>query len=567
MNAMRHRRLLLVATAALLAALGACAQRPVAAPLIPVPVTLAATQQITAASLTAPIRYLADDLLQGRAPASTGDQLARLYLQSELQSLGFVPGGSNGSWEQPFDIVGMNAAMPQHWRFSAANGTSADLARMTDYIAYSGVPKATAVINAAEVVFVGYGIQAPEYQWDDFKGVDLKGKLLLIMNNDPDWDPALFAGKQRLYYGRWDYKYETAARLGAVGAIIIHTRASAGYPWQVVQSSWSGEQFALPEAGEARLQVRGWATEDAVRRLLNTAGLDLDKLSAAARSRDFKPVALGLKTSLTLKNTVSRAQTANVIGILPGTDNSAAREYVIYTAHHDHLGVGAPDSKGDRIYNGALDNAAGCAQLLAIARAYAALPLAQRPRRSIIMLLVAAEEQGLLGSKYYSAHPTVATGRIAADLNYDGASIWGRTRDVTMIGMGKSTLDAVASAVARFQGRELVGDQFPDRGFYYRSDQFSFAHIGVPAVHFENGIDVIGKPSGWGKAQIEKWEETQYHQPSDQLDASWNFDGMIEDTEHGFYTGWLLANAVEMPKWNAGDEFEAAGLARYAAHR
>ncbi len=349
------------------------------------------------------------------------------------------------------------------------------------------------------MVFVGYGIQAPEFGWDDFKGQDLKGKVLLMLNNDPDWDPQLFGGDTRLYYGRWSYKYESAARQGAAGAIIIHTTPSAGYPFQVVQSSWSGEQVELPAADEPRIQVKGWLTEDASRELAKLAGQDLDQLVQAAKSKDFKPVSLGVTTSFDFKNKLNRSSTANVYGVLKGSDPKLSEEYVIYTAHHDHLGVGEPNAEGDKIYNGAMDNASGVAQVLAIGKAFKAMP--QPPKRSIMLLLVAAEEQGLLGSKYYAEHPTVPPGKIAANINIDGGNIFGRAKDIVYVGKGKSTIDDYVDAIAPMQGRVVTPDQFPDRGFFYRSDQFNFAKIGVPALYLDAGTDFIGKPAGWGKEQ------------------------------------------------------------------
>jgi len=384
----------------------------------------------------------------------------------------------------------------------------------------------------------------------------VKGKVLVMLNNDPDWDDKLFAGKTRLYYGRWVYKYESAARHGAAGVIIVHTTPSAGYPWQVVQSSWGGEQFELPAEGEPRVQLKGWGTEDSVRRLLKAGGQDLDTLVAAAKKREFKPVKLGITTSMHFTNKVSRVRTGNVAGVLPGSDPQIKDEVVIYTAHHDHFGIGQPDSTGDKIYNGAQDNASGCAQLLAIARAFAALP--EKPRRSVMILFVAGEEQGLLGSKYFSLHPTVKAGKMAANINYDGGNFRGRTKDLTQIGKGKSSIDAIAKAMLERQGRRLDGDAFPDKGYFYRSDQFNFAKIGVPALYFHGGIDYIGKPAGWGREQSEQWTEHIYHQPSDEIDDSWVFDGMIEDASVGFFTGWLIAQGDQMPTWNPGDEFEAA---------
>ena len=522
-----------------------------------------AARQINRGSLEAPIRFLADDLLEGRGPASRGDEVTRLYLASSLEFLGYQPGGPNGAWQQPFDMVGVTATMPESWSFKAGAETVA-FKKSDDYIAASGVQPEKAEIENAPVVFVGYGIQAPEYKWDDFKGVDLKGKVILMLNNDPDWDPKLFEGKRRLYYGRWTYKYESAARQGAAGAIIIHTTPSAGYPWQVVQTSWSGEQFSLPaEPGVPQIQVKGWATEDATRRLLKAAGKDLDALVKSARSRDFKPVDLGITTSLTLPNKVDKVRTANVAGLLPGSDPRLKDEVVVFTAHHDHLGIGNPDKSGDRIYNGAVDNAAGDAQLLAIAKAFASLP--QRPRRSVLILFVAAEEQGLLGSQYYAQHPTFPPGRIAININYDGGNVLGRTRDVTYVGLGKSSIDHLVKGLTALQGRTLQGDQYPDRGFFYRSDQFNFAKIGVPALYLNPGTDYLGHDKEWGKAQDEDYETHRYHQPSDQFDPKWNYDGMIEDAQVGFYAGYLVAQETRLPTWNKGDEFEAARKKALAA--
>jgi Zn-dependent M28 family amino/carboxypeptidase len=521
-----------------------------------------AAQAIHAGSLAAPIRFLASDALEGRGPASRGDQLARGYLASELESLGLAPGGPDGSWQQSFDIVGIDAAMPATWSFSAG-GKSVEWKRSDDYIAASGVQAEKAELKDAEVVFVGYGIQAPEYRWDDFKGMDLKGKVLVMLNNDPEDDDNLFAGKRRLYYGRWDYKYESAARQGAAGAIIVHTTHSAGYPWQVVQTSWTGEQFELPAGTEPRLQVAAWSTEEAAKRLVAAAGFDLTQLIADAQRRDFRPVPLKIRTSLVLATKIEKTTTANVLGLLRGSDPKLGSEVVILSAHHDHLGIGEPDKSGDKIYNGAVDNASGCAQILAIARAFAALP--ERPRRSVLFAFVAAEEQGLLGSKYYAEHPTYPPGKIAADVNFDGGNIWGRTTDLTYIGLGKSSLDGVVKDLAAAQGREVLPDQAPDRGFFYRSDQFSFAKIGVPAIYLDAGRKYRGKPEGWGKEIQEKWEEEQYHQPSDEISPDWNYDGMIDDARLGFFASLWIANQDAMPTWTPGDEFEAARKQALAA--
>ncbi len=521
-----------------------------------------AAAAITEDVLRGIVASLADDKMEGRGPASDGDRMARAYLIEEMQALGLEPGGGDGGWEQTFGVVGVNAEVPQAWTFSGSGG-ELTLAVWDDFIAASGVQSETASIEGAEVVFVGYGIEAPEYDWDDYKGVDLSGKVLLMLNNDPDWDPELFAGDRRLYYGRWTYKYESAARAGAAGAIIIHTTPSAGYPYQVVQTSWTGEQFELPAEDEVRTQIEAWVTEEAAGKLAELAGQNLATLVESARGRDFQPVPLGVTTSLALANTVNRVETANVGGLLRGSDPQLADEVVVYTAHHDHLGVGTANDSGDTIYNGALDNAAGVAQVLAAAKAFTQLP--SPPRRSILFLFVAAEEQGLLGSEYYSRHPIHAPGMYAANINLDGGNIWGKTRDLTYIGYGKSSLDGVVEAMAAAQGRTVKGDQFPDKGYFYRSDQFNFARIGVPAFYPDTGTDFIGREEGWGHEQIEAWTKVHYHQPSDELVDDWNFEGMIADAVLVFHCGYAVAQAEEKQSWNAGDEFEAARLAALAA--
>lgn len=516
-----------------------------------------AAAEITADYMREHIIELSSDKYGGRGPGSEGDRMARAYLVEELKRLGLEPGAADGDWQQEFTLVGVTAEQPAQWTF-ANNGEELVLKQWDQFIAASGVQSGRAAIENAEVVFVGYGIQAPEYDWDDYAGVDVTGKVVLIMNNDPSWDPDLFAGETRLWYGRWDYKYLTAANNGAVGAIIIHTTPSAGYPFQVVQTSWTGEQFELPAGDEPRAQVEAWVTEESARALAKLGGQDLDELRAAADNRDFQPVPLGVTTSFAMDVSIDRTETANVLGLIPGSDPELADEAVIYTAHHDHLGIGTKDETGDDIYNGAMDNASGVAQVLAIARAIQALP--EPPRRSILLALVGAEEQGLLGSRYYAEHPTFPPGKIAANLNYDGGNIWGHTHDVTFIGLGKSTIDQIVEAIAEEQGRVVKPDQFADRGYFYRSDQFSFAKIGVPAMYLDTGTDFVDRPEGWGAEQVNHYTNVNYHQPSDEYDDSWNFDGMIEDALLGYWTGLAIANADEMPSWNPGDEFEAARL-------
>ena len=512
-----------------------------------------AERVITADAIRGHVRFLASDLLEGRGPGTRGDALAEAYIAAQLETLGLRPAGTQG-FLQPFDIVGVDGHADA---IQFTRGRESLLLRhLEEIIAVAGDQAAHTAVDGAELVFVGYGIRAPEYSWDDFKGQDMRGKVLLILNSDPEDDPALFAGRTRLWYGRWDYKYEMAAKVGAAGAIILHTTHSAGYPWQVVRSSWTGPQYSVP-ATERRIPLRGWVTEDACRKLVALSGRSLDELLRSANQREFHPVPLGIAVSTAFESRVERTRTANVLALLPGSDPRLSSEVVLYTAHHDHLGMRADAPPGeDAIYNGAEDNASGVALMLTVARAYATLPTA--PRRSILFAAVAAEEQGLLGSEYLARHPPVPVGRIAVDINIDGANVFGRTRDVTVIGLGKTDLDATLRVLARAQGRVLRGDQLPDRGYFYRSDQFSFARVGVPAAYFESGLDYRGRPAGWGREKREAWEETRYHQPSDELTPDWDLSGAVEDARLQFALGYSVAQARALPTWTRGDEFEGA---------
>jgi Zn-dependent M28 family amino/carboxypeptidase len=549
---------------AALVALAACTKKEPATASSTNAVKENAVEKITEEFMREIIAEISSDAYEGRGPASAGDVKARQYLASRMDELGLLPGAADGGWEQSFDLVSVNTHQPTTWAFEGSDN-SLTIKQWDDFIISSGVQEDRSEVSAAEVVFVGYGIQAPEFEWDDYAGVDVTGKVVLIMNNDPDWDPELFAGETRLWYGRWDYKYQKAAEMGAVGAIIIHTTPSAGYPFQVLQTSGTGAQFELPAGDVPRSQFTAWLVEDAARKLVAMAGQDLDKLREAAYNRDFRPVPLGITTSITMDVEVSRVQSANVLGLIPGSDPVLKDEVVIYSAHHDHLGIGQANDDGDTIYNGAMDNASGVAQVIAMARAFKALPVA--PRRSILIALVGAEEQGLIGSEWYASNPTFAPGKIAANLNYDGGNIWGETHDVTYIGLGKSSVDQIVELYLGEQGRVVRPDQFPDKGYFYRSDQFSFAKIGVPAVYLDPGMDFVDRPPEWGKQQVNYYTEVHYHQPSDEYDPNWNFEGMIEDARIGFWTGLAIANADEMPTWNEGDEFEAARLEALAAEQ
>jgi len=554
----------------------------------------AAETWITDSALRADIRFLADDLLEGRQPGTRGDLLTQAYIISQFQLAGLEPARSyarqsvdrksppsgdgsyarqsvdhqsppsgDGSyeeknWLQPVPLIGITTDVPPRLTFQSGD-QSLQLQRHDDYVLVSGLPQERSVIDDAEIVFVGYGIQAPEYDWDDFKDDDVRGKVLLVMNNDPAGDPDLFSGNRRLYYGRWDYKYAKAAELGAAGMFVIHTAPSAGYPFQVVQTSWTGEQMALDGVSAGRLPIEGWLSEQASRQLVQLAGKDLDQLRAAAESRDFQPVPLDTTVSISTTNHVRRRSTANVLGLLPGRDSQLNGQWVVVTAHHDHLGIAETrDKRGDNIYNGAVDNASGVAAMLSIARAMHDLPADRRPKRSVLFAAVGAEEQGLLGSKYLAANPPIPPGRLAAVINIDGANTLGPTKDVVVIGRGKSDLDEIVEKYALWQDRIVVGDQFPDRGYYYRSDQFSLAKIGVPGIYLHSGTRVVGKPEGWGEQRLREWTEKIYHQTSDEYDPNWNLEGAVQDARLLFNVTNEIANQPNLPAWTPGDEFEAA---------
>jgi Zn-dependent M28 family amino/carboxypeptidase len=516
-----------------------------------------ASEAITPALLRAHVKFVSSDLTEGRGPGTRGDALARAYIASQLEALGLEPAAPEGGFFQKVPLVGVATKVVEPLRFEGQKG-ALELGP-AEYVVVAGVPRPSVKLAGAEVVFVGYGIVAPEYRWDDYAGTDVRGKVVLVMNDDPSDDPALFAGKTRLYYGRWTYKYEEAARHGAVGVIIIHTTPSAAYPWQVVQTSWAGTLYSLPDDPNPLVEARMWATEEASRRLTALGGQDLDALRAAATRRGFKAVPLGVRCSVGLAADVTRIETANVLARLPGRDPARRNEVVLVTAHHDHLGTKPGAAKGDDpIYNGAVDNATGVAALLAVARAAAALPRA--PPRSIVFAAVAAEEQNLLGSEWLARHPPVPVGRIAVDVNMDAMNVFGRTRDVTLVGLGKSTVDDAFLPLARWQGRVVKGDPFPEKGGFYRSDQFSLAKVGIPAAYVGGGTDYVGRPPGWGRETREAWTAQHYHQPSDEYRDDWDLSGMVDDTRLVFFLAVKVADAREMPRWHKGDEFEAARL-------
>ncbi len=455
-----------------------------------------AASAITADGLKADIRFLSSDLLEGRGPATRGDALAEALRSGASRGDGPLAGRARRRVDPEGAARRDQAARSPARRRSPRRRAPRSGVLGEDFVAAAGDQKPESRIENAEIVFVGYGIVAPEYKWDDYKGADLKGKVLLFMNNDPEGTPAepgLFAGKTRLWYGRWDYKYLMAAKMGAAGAIVIHTTPSAGYGWQVIQTSWNGELFELPDDGTPRVTMKMWATDELAKKVAALGGKDLDALRKSAESRAFRPVPLGVRFSLAFTNTVSKKESGNVIGVLPGSDPKRAGEAVIYTAHHDHLGMKVGAKPGaDAIYNGALDNASGVSGSSRSPGRSRASPKA--PARTVYFALVAGEEQGLLGSEWLAKHPPVPVGRIAANVNVDGIGFYGKTHDVGMIGLGKSSLDRDFEALAKMQGRVVHGDEFPEKGAFYRSDQFNFAKAGVPAAYVKKGTDVIGHP-------------------------------------------------------------------------
>ena len=521
-----------------------------------------AEQTIQAANLRQDVGKIAGDEFEGRGAGSTGDRKARAFLAARLNEMDYEPFFDNGSYEQVVEIVGLTVQDPTDLVLTSADGSTVNYHFGDEYMIMAGVQQPGISVQDAEVVFVGYGIQAPEEDWDDFKGIDLHGKILLMLNDDPDWEAGLFGGERKLSYGRWTYKFESAAQQGAAGAIIIHTTESAGYPWQVVRASNIGEQFELKAGDEPRTQFNGWLTWEGSQGLAKLAGFELETLIKSARSRDFRPVPLGVTTSIDLTVDVTAKSTANVAGILRGSDPELAREVLVLSAHHDHFGIGEPDDTGDVIYNGALDNGVAIAQTLAMAGAFRALP--EPPRRSILVLFPAVEEQGSLGSKYFANSNVIHPGLIAANINIELGNVWGRTRDVIVYGMGKSELDDWLAKAASVQNRIIRGEQDVKAGWFYRSDQISFARAGVPAIWFKSGVDFIGQEPGWGDKQYADWIQYKYHTPGDEVEDSWNLDGLTEDAQLAFRLAAAVAQAEITPTWYQGDEFEAIRKASLA---
>ena len=536
------------ACVALLVLTAACAK-----PAPPPPPAGPAEDQITTQSLTDALKTLASDDFQGRAPATPGGQKTQDYLAKQLTDLGVAPGAPNGSFFQEVPIV--ESVVERNFVLSVPGNT---YKYFTDVVAFSGVEKPRVQVQG-DVVFVGYGINAPELKWNDYAGVDVHGKWVMIMVNDPPApadEPTLFGGPALTYYGRWTYKFEEAARQGAAGALLIHTDASATYPWQVVQSSWTGTQYSLPpQAGEPALGVKAWITNASAIDLARRGGKNLDQLREAASKRGFKAVPLNIKAAATLTQRSARKTASNVIGVIKGA--SKPDEAVFYTAHWDHFGMRDPlpgdKPDTDRIFNGAYDNASGCAGVIEIARAFAKAP--QKPARSIYFAFVTGEESGLLGSQFLAANSPVPPEKIAANINIDGVNYLGATTDMVQLGSERSSIGPMIDAILKERSRTLTGDTHPERGYFFRSDHFSFAKKGVPAISLSEPKQFTGPKAAELLKKQEAYNDTDYHQPSDQYDPSWDFTGGVNDMRVLAQLGWRIAQAPNMPTYNAGEQF------------
>ena len=521
------------------------------------PAAIAAFQKIDAERIRAHVRFLSHDLLEGRGTGQRGGDIAAEYIATEFALDGLKPAGDNGTYMQKVPMVGITSMPETTFSFVPAQGAARELKPLSEYVATDETQQPESNVNA-EIVYVGYGIQAPEYQWDDYKGVDVKGKvLLMLVNEPPSDDPKFFKGKALTYYGRWTYKYEQAARQGAVGAILIHKTDMASYPWEVVRNSDSGEKSYLKLDGSPKLKVTSWIHLDAAKALATMAGLDLDKMMADARSRDFRPVTLPVKLQAHMVSKVRPFESNNVIAMLPGADAKLKAEAVMYTAHYDHLGI-RPEMPGDNIYNGADDNATGCGILLEMAHAYAMAT--QRPRRSILFASVTAEEQGLLGSEYLGKHPPIPAGKIALDLNYDDIPPLGSPEEVEVSGSERTTFYPMVQALAQEFRLAIRPDSHPEAGHYYRSDHFSLARVGIPAFSINEGVKYKGHDAAWGLQQANEYTEKHYHQPSDEYHPESDFTGDAVMARFGFALGWEAASAPKVVGWEKGDEFEAARL-------
>jgi Zn-dependent M28 family amino/carboxypeptidase len=545
------------------AALGAAAcssskPAPAAAPAATGGPTLAQLPDIDMAAVLAHTKTLSSDEFEGRLPGTDGERKTLDFLVSEFTKAGLKPGNTDGTFIQKVPLVGITPTpAPLVFRRDAREIT---LKWKDDVVAWTTHVADQANLNASQLVFVGYGVVAPEFNWDDYKGVDVKGKTLVMLVNDPPvpdpanpgaLDPKTFGGRAMTYYGRWTYKYEIGAMKGAAGVILVHETGPAGYGFNVIQGKVD-EQFGLvtPDKNMSRAAIEAWMTLDSTKKLMQLAGQDFDALKKQAATREFKPVALGVTASMTIRNKLRTIESANVIARLDGADPQLKNEYVVYTAHWDHFGK-TPDG----IFHGARDNASGTSALIEMARAFT--KVSPPPRRSIVFIAVTGEEQGLLGSQYYSVTPIYPLARTLAEINMDELNTNGRTKDLTLIGYGASDLDDYARDAAAEQGRTVHADAEPEKGYYYRSDHFNFAKLGVPALNPDSGVEFVGKPADYAQKVRDEWTEHTYHTPKDVVTADWDLSGAAEDLKLLFAVGYRVAQAPKFPEWKPGNEFKA----------
>lgn len=522
----------------------------------------AAAAVMSPESLLAHISTLASDAFEGRKPGTPGEEKTVAYITEQFKALGLAPGNPNGSYTQPVGLMGITSEAELE---ITAGKRELTLVPGDDFVAVSSRFRPDIDVKNVPLVFVGYGVQAPEYGWDDYKGVDVSGKAVVMLINDPPvpdpanpeaLDPATFKGRGMTYYGRWTYKYEIASQLGAAAVFIVHETEAASYPWGVVKNSWTGEQFELDadHRNLKRVPVQGWLTLDKARKLMLVSGQSFEELKDRARTRDFRPVPLDASLTARVRNTLRSFESHNVAAVLPGRDPALKTQHIIYTAHWDHLGRN-PAREGDQIYNGAVDNASGVAGLFEIAKAFKALP--EPPRRSVMFLAVTAEEQGLLGSRGYVENPLVPIADTVATINMDALNPLGLTRDIQVIGSGQNTLEDTLAAAATRRNRVVVPDAAPERGGFYRSDQFEFAKKGVPGLYAVRGDDYIGKSVAYGRLRREQYVTKDYHEPSDEVKPDWDLRGMVADLQLLFETGERLSADAAWPRWKDGSEFKA----------
>jgi Zn-dependent M28 family amino/carboxypeptidase len=530
--------------------------------MVPAEVVDAAAATITAEDLLRHTTELSSDAYEGRAPGTPGEERTVQYLTQEFQRMSLAPGNPDGSFVQDVPLVGFTATTSATIEI---NGQSFAFTGPTDFIADTRRVTEAVDVADSEIVFVGYGVVAPEYGWDDYKDVDVTGKTILMLVNDPaipsaadpsTLDSTMFRGQAMTYYGRWTYKYEIATEKGAAAALVIHETGPAGYPFEVLSAGWGREAFDIQssDGNMNNVSVQGWITEPATRRLLSEAGLDFDQLKQQALSKDFRPVTLNATADFHIENSMREVQSRNVIAKMEGADPEHSDEFVIYTAHWDHLGMD-PSREGDNIFNGALDNASGTAGLLELAEAFAGMD--RKPARSVLFLAVTAEEKGLLGAKYYAQNPLYALDHTLANINMDGINQWGRTSDVVVIGLGNSTLDDLLQQAATAQGRVLVPDPESEKGFFYRSDHFEFAKEGVPALYTDAGTRFIDREAGWGQQKRDEYTANDYHKVTDEVKPDWDLTGGAEDVQLLFRVGMLVATGDPWPAWKTGTEFKA----------